>query len=501
VVALGLSAAFLLGTLAFDFVNNPGHLTSAGEIFASSLTTRQVGGESTPSYGALMIFVFTWVLYGVIGLGELDREGVFDVQRDRRWPKAIAVYAGVSLVGFLIFGGFIAGHQASLTRTQVTTVEELVDVGVSLAGLLGRYYGLIFTVLVLMGFVLTQEERHPRSSGSVAGYAVLVIFMLVSVVAIQNGSYNLIRADVIFKQGKTFANGRSVNEKQIGIQHYERAIDYAPREDYYYLFLGKAYLELAQGLPEDTPREQREAVFFETEEILTRARVLNPLNTDHSANLARFYKSWAARVAIQLQSDTLSEPERTALQQQRQELLALSLENYDEALTLSPNNPILWNELAQLYVIDLGDQEKYEETIQASLDLDEKFEQTWILIGDIRTSQNDLGGALEAYTQALDIRNDCAVRRAIGRILVQQSEWEAATDSLETSIVECDRSGILWELYHLIAIAYANQGRMTQAMQAAETALMLAPEAQKPTIQEVIDQLEARGQPQPAVAP
>ncbi|MGC9349167.1 MAG: hypothetical protein ACP5JG_13565 [Anaerolineae bacterium] len=501
VLALGLSAAFLLGTLAFDFVNNPGHLTKAGEIFIGSLITRQVGGEATRSYGALMIFVFTWMLYGVIGLGELDREGVFDVQRDRRWPRAIAIYAGVSLVGLLIFGGLIAGHQAALSRTQVTTVEELVDVGVALTGLLGRYYGLVFTVLVLMGLVLMQEERRPRSSGSVVGYAVLTVLILVSVVAIREGSYNLISADVIYKQGKTFANGRSINEKQIGIQHYERAIEYAPREDYYYLFLGKAYLELAQGLPDDTPREQREAIFLETEEILIRARQLNPLNTDHSANLARFYKSWAARVAIQLQGDTLSEEERARLLQQRQELLTLSLERYDEALTLSPNNPILWNELAQLYVIDIGDQQKYEETIQASLDLDEKFEQTWILIGQIRSSQNDLAGALEAYGQALEIKNDCAVRGAVGRILVQQAKWDEAVDALETSIAECDRSGVLWELYHLISIAYANQGRLTQAMDAAETALMLAPESQKPAIQEVIDQLEARGQPQPAIAP
>jgi hypothetical protein len=84
---------------------------------------------------------------------------------------------------------------------------------------------------------------------------------------------------------------------------------------------------------------------------------------------------------------------------------------------------------------------------------------------------------------------------------VQQSRWDEAAGALETAIAECDRSGVLWELYQLIAISYANQGRLTQAMQAAETALMMAPESQRPAIQEIIDQLEARGQPEPAVAP
>ncbi len=261
--------------------------------------------------------------------------------------------------------------------------------------------------------------------------AVLALLLLGSVFVIRDGSYNLIRADIVFKQGSAFADAATVNEKQVGIQHYERAIEYAPREDYYYLFLGKAYLELAQGLPDTTPADQREALFLRTEAVLVDAREINPLNTDHSANLARFYKSWAARLSMELTAAGSDSPEIVPLTQKRQALLEQSLDNYFTALTLSPNNPILWNELAQLYAIDLGDQVKSQEAITRSLEVDDEFEQTWMLIGDLRSSQGDLDGAIEAYKRSLVIRDNCTVRRVVGTLLAQQSRWEEAVTTLE----------------------------------------------------------------------
>jgi len=315
-----------------------------------------------------------------------------------------------------------------------------------------------------------------------------------SVFVIRDGSYNLIRADIVFKQGSAFADAATVNEKQVGIQHYERAIEYAPREDYYYLFLGKAYLELAQGLPDTTPADQREALFLRTEEVLVDAREINPLNTDHSANLARFYKSWAARLSMELTAAGSDSPEIVPLTQKRQALLEQSLDNYFTALTLSPNNPILWNELAQLYAIDLGDQVKSQEAITRSLEVDDEFEQTWMLIGDLRSSQGDLDGAIEAYKRSLVIRDNCTVRRVVGTLLAQQSRWEEAVTTLEEATEACPADGELWEMYRVLAIAYANRGSQdgshsSLALEAAETSLAIAPEAQRDAIQALIDQL------------
>ena len=504
VVVLALAATFLLGTLAFDFVNNPDRLGDAGSIFLSSLTTKSYP-QPTRAYGALMIFVFTWVLFGVIGLSELDAEGMIGQQRQPRWLSAVAVYAGTSLVGLLIFGMLVAGLQAALTRIQVTSLDQVVDVADTLSGLLGYYYVLIFTLLVLMGWSLMQEQRLPRASGSIAGISIFVLFLLGSVFVIRDGSYNLVRADTVFKQGSVFANSSSVNEKEVGIQHFERAIEYAPREDYYYLFLGKAYLELTQGLPDETPTEQREALFLRTEEVLAEAREINPLNTDHSANLARFYKSWAARVSLDAGAEGLDAAGVSRLNEKRQELLQRSLENYRTALTLSPNNPILWNELAQLYVVDLGDQQKFDETIQQSLAVDDEFEQTWMLIGDLRSSQGDLEGAIEAYQKSLTVRDNCTVRRVVGTLLAQQARWGEASAFLEEAAAACPTDGELWEMYRVLAIAYVNQGQLAQALDAAQLALELAPEDQASAIQQLIDQLTGTDVvpegPQPAEVP
>ena len=531
VLALSLIAVFLLGTLAFDFINNSERLSDGGEIFVRSLTMKY-HPEKTQAYGALMLFIFTWFLFGLIGLSEFDRESVFGRQRVSRLGISVMVYAGVSLVGLLIFGSMIAGHQAALTRIQVTTVEQVVEVADELAALLLRYYSLIFTLLVLLGLVLLWESSPPLRWGQPVSLLVGVIGLLASVFIIRTTSYNLIRADIIYKQGGVFANSNNVNDKQIGIAHYEKSLEYVPREDYYNLFLGKAYLELTQGLPvrfsdlsvdqqtaftqqwqssvawdslspeqqtqqlqqwqtlwEEQQREQQQALFEKTEVVLTHARELNPLNTDHSANLARFYKSWAARVELDLQAEDLSDAQRTALQSQRRALLQKALENYELALTLSPNNPIIWNEKAQLYAIDLNDMGQFFETITQSLAVDEGFEQTWMLLGDMYSSQGNLEGAVEAYAHSLEITNNCTVRRVMGTLQAQQGAWDDAIETLELALEKCASSADVWDYQRILAIAYANVGRGAEALQMAQQALDRAPDAQKPVVQQLIDSL------------
>ncbi len=501
VVTLSLIAMFLLGTLAFDFVNNPDRLSNAREILFRSLTTKPYP-QPMRAYGALMLFAFTWALFGVVGLSEFEREGLFDQQRRHRWSIAIGVYAGLSLLGGLIFGMLIAGHHAALTRVQVTSLDQVVEVADRLTGLLGIYYGLIFITLGLGAWVLMRESRLPRAAGGAAGWVTLGVMLLLSLPLIQGGSYNLIRADIVYKQGAGFADAPSLNEKQVGIQHFERAISYAPREDYYYLFLGKTYLEVAQGLPAETTVEQRETFFLRTEEVLTQAREINPLNTDHSANLARFYKSWAARVAMDLRNEDLDAGTLARFSEKRAQLLEQSRQAYEIALTLSPNNPTLWNELAQLYAIDLGDQEMFETTIAHSLMIDDAFEQTWMLLGDLRSTQGDIPGAIDAYQRSLEIQENCTVRRVVGTLLAQEARWEDASAVLEDAIEACPTSGELWEMYRVLAISYINQNELEAALEAAETALVFAPADQQPLIQQLIEQVnEAQLLPDIALPP
>ena len=244
--------------------------------------------------------------------------------------------------------------------------------------------------------------------------------------------------------------------------------------------------------------------------MLTHARQLNPLNTDHSANLARFYKSWAVRVRTDMGIEGLTETEKASLNSQYETLLRQSLENYEIALTLSPNNPILWNELAQLYGLDYGDDAKFQETIDKSLEVDDEYEQTWMLLGDMYSTKGDLASAAEAYARSLEIKNNCTVRRVLGTLKAQQAElakqeqqaldvqqtlWADATATLNTAIEKCPNYNELWDIYRVLSIAYANQGQGPQAFQTGAQALELAPEEQKPALQQLLDQVQQQFAP------
>ena len=481
VLILSLVAVFLLGTLAYDFITNPDRSTDGGQVFWRSLTTIYTQGRT--SYGALMIFAFTGVLFGVVGLCELDREGVFAEERNKRGGLAVLIYSGVTLTGLLLFGSNIASFHARLPQIQVQTIEDVVQVAMTLASVLGRYYLLIFGLLIGIGLLRMQESALPRRWAEPVSLLVLPVLLLFGIILIRSYSYDLIRADIVFKQGSSFANQRDATQKQIGIAHYDRAIELAPHEDYYRLFQGKAHLELAQSLPPDADTAQRAAVLKQTETVLLEARGINPLNTDHSANLARFYRSWGASLVEATQREELPEKARA---------------NYHQALTLSPHNPILWNELAILNAFELHDQVAFTEAISQSLEIDAEFEQTWMTLGDVRLNiDKDMEGAMAAYQQALEIQpQNCTVRHTLGSLQVQQSLWTAVEETLIPSDEYCAKSSKLWDMYRLLAISYYYQERPGEALQLAQQALPLAPEDQQAVVEQLIAAIQ-----QPVQAP
>lgn len=483
VLALCLLSTFLLGTLSYDFINNPGRLSDAGKIFWNSLTQLYV--QQRTSYGGLLIFIFTWIMFGMIGLSELDREGLFEEQRGQRWGTAVLAYVGITLLGWLLFGSLLAAHQGRLVSIPVTSIPDVVAVAVRLANILGYYYLFIFLLVTVNGLLLMREAPSLKWWGDPISAGVLVVALLMAGVLIRYGCYDLIRADIVFKQGGVYADAANAAQKQIGIAHYEKAIELAPREDYYYLFRGKAYLELAQ-MVEDA--QTREAVMVRTEEVLQQAREINPLNTDHSANLGRFYRSWAGQT-----TDSALRAER----------LQKSLENYKTALVLSPHNVILWNELGILYAFDLQDSLSFQQTISHSLELDSRFDQTWMLLGDVRSSQGDVAGAMAAYQEALDISPiNCNVRRVLGTMQAQQGLWNESVATLERAVEDCANVAELWDVYRVLAIGYANQGRGPEAFQVANQALTLAPDDQKSTVQQLLDALQGQSiQPTPQPTP
>ena len=67
--------------------------------------------------------------------------------------------------------------------------------------------------------------------------------------------------------------------------------------------------------------------------------------------------------------------------------------------------------------------------------------------------------------------------------------------SLTVAIEACPRDAELWEMYRVLAIAYASQGEHEPALQAAQVAAAIAPAEQKALVQQLIDQLTSPDEP------
>ncbi len=162
------------------------------------------------------------------------------------------------------------------------------------------------------------------------------------------------QADAIFKAANPYDWKK---QWSLAIQLYERAVELASQEDFYYIHLGRAQLEQGSKDPAQLERAQ---------ETLERALVLNPLNPDHVANLSRFHRQAAA-----LESGVAAETHLRAADNY-----------YAEALRLAPQNVVLLNEWALLQWYLHGETQACR-LMDRSLELDPEFEQTRQQYADI----------------------------------------------------------------------------------------------------------------------
>ena len=502
--AIALLGGFILGTLAFDFVTNSERLAQPLLIIWRALTILPAQDNRT-SYGALMIFAFTWLMSAVVFTSEMAKRGVFR-ERKGDWSLAAMLYLLISLTVGLGFALVLTGRHASLLHVQAQTMEDVIAVADRIAGVLTTYYWFIVFVMIAGAAVLfmgiRQLPRQTAQSGPWSVIALVVLTVLVSAIAVTT-NLKPIQADIVYKQANPYERKK---QWPVAVEHYKHALELAPKEDFYHLYLGRAYLEYASTLDDPTVRE---AVLRQTEQTLIEAREINPLNTDHSANLARMYRRWADFAA---DGDT------------RQEMFQRSADNYAIATMLSPQNAILWNEWATLYLY-AGDFERAQETISHSLALDSDFDQTWMVqadiyanqgvitdaiksyeqaleinprltdvwlrLGDIHTNQQELEKAAHAYEQALELSpKRTQVWRVLGSIYAQLGRLDDATAALQRALELAPEASDAWDTHRMLAIIYSQLGQNEAALSHAQTALELAPEDQQPAMQGLVAQLQ-----------
>jgi tetratricopeptide (TPR) repeat protein len=522
----GLILALILGTLGFDFVTNAGRISAdhacnpqatrmlsscwiskAWSIIKHDLTVlpanrSQGRPEETNSLMTLGLFFITLLIGGVVFISEMARKGQFKRRaEDWGWATLVMVTVAVVMSLFVIFG--VADRHLQLGRVQLDasnlsqTVQEtrmlsdladlvggLLDVSMYLSSILIALYAFVFGFILITGAALLVGRHITKKWATPWGAMAAVPLFIIALFVMNQTNLKVIRADIVYKQGEEWSRQ---SQWDLAIAHHKRALELAPNEDFYYLWAGSAYLEKAKLAPEEgcfitdqpnisgvlgmsieqTAQLCREDLLTAARTILLQARHVNPLNTDHSANLGRLYKNWA----------DLSETS-----EQRLERIDQSVGFYEQAATLSPQNTIVWNELATVYLYQLGDLDKAWETIQHSLELDDRYEQTFMIAGDARLRESEvIAQQITAKQQQLQNADDTEkanLEQEIDELL------QAYDQQLLEAIAEYERAlelqPDLLNVYRTVAGAYEQLGRLEDAVTTLEQAARANPNADDP---------------------
>jgi tetratricopeptide (TPR) repeat protein len=352
------------------------------------------------------------------------------------------------------------------------------------AGLLTSYYAFLIGLLFLGGAALFQTFRgRIKEWGTPVNIAATLIIFPLALYLIATTNMRIIQADVVYKRADPWdkAAGRTGNPEtwDNAIAIYQHAIDLAPREDFYYLWLGRAYLERS-GVTENA--DERVALLETASGELTQAQDINPLNTDHTANLARLNTRWA----------DYSQGE------QRVERSARAGEYYEGALSLSPHNSVIANEYARMVFVLQNNCGKSIELYNYSIEVDPFFPNSYFDRSDIlvacadqdpENSQEYLSLAATSLEQGLEYREANATRLGrLAEVYAMIGETEKALSTYQQAL-ESEDPIPQWQLDFSLARGFFEFGDLRRAEEFAQSALAQAPEEVKGQVETFILQI------------
>jgi len=427
------------------------------------------------------------------------------------WHRTLAAFAALSIGTTLLFGLGLAWHLSTLTNMPATTVpvEGIIARAEQTAGILDYYYMSLFTLLLLVSVALISERGALPGAWTANRWSSIALVPLLAVTWFGVYTYNLnpLRADAIFGLGRAYSE-KGQSDAAIALDSL--AVRAAPAEDIYYLELGRTFLGRSTLLGEDSRARpsvfddhtrlkdildldarriaslNRNDLLYAAQAMLTRARDLNPLYADHTINLARFYQ-----------------PSLPIDSQAKSKLAELSDKYYGQAVRLSPNDTTLLNGWASLlnewanFDLDYrNDPDAALQKLNASLERDARFEQTYLYLGKTYTAKKDFDHAIAAYQKALVLNPKSAEAQSqLAFIYYQQGRLADSIQTYQKYIELAPDASKLWEAHKNLALLYEQTGNLQSAIQEAETATRLAPTDIKAQLAELVARLRAKANP------
>ena len=554
VLPYALIMAIISAVFVWDYTINQSGATSAVGIFWNSFTTRIQNFQVVSSPMLLVLVLFTWLVGGMTAISEAREDG-----KNRFSTLAASLlYFGVVVLVFLVYGLIHAARMELGGLDAMGIVRRIVGHIVVFDGVL-----LLLGLALVASLALARPQPWPArfARQPVVSLASGAVLTALAILLIASVNIKTIQADMYFKQG---AGYEGIGQWEGSVLLYREAAALQPQEDYYYLFLGRALLQLSDQaqpgtavLPEDVSNvptsrllglvdqavqsRSREDFLRAAHAVLVGAQRLNPYNTDHSANLARLFRAWAFTGAVAPGESGDPNRLREVLQQSPdkvdQQRLQKSLDYYRQAVFLSPNNSGLWNELATVQYIQ-NDLAGAQATLEHSIQVDDRFYPTYLLLGDVLNAAGDKAGGLAAYKQAAEISpKNLSVLSAVGIAGVDAGDPQASLDALqrivdiETQALQATQAQLnqlngqvaasggydvlrgatdqrssleqqisqhqrqLFIAYRNLALVYEGLGRTAEALNAGQQALALAPESERASIESFIAGLQGQKKP------
>ena len=477
VLATLLLDFLVLATVGFIFVRNVAGSTNPFSILFNSLISTGANQTSDSGASVFWLVLFTGLVAALLGTsaaflrrskanlagtqegaaartrrgGDVSEPGPMS-EVVLRWVLALGLYALSLFAAWVLYALFFAG---SLSPREAT--REMVQFLTHIANLFSSFTWTVLFWCLITGLVLAwrsfAEPRQVWMSRTLATTSGAILLSAAVYLIVANVNIAQVRADVFYKQGQVFDNA-GVWARSADL--YRRALAVRPTEDYYMLFYGRSLLARAQEAPAEgsqfLPAEPalqdtlsisaselealgQEELLRSAEVVLRRAQVVNPLNTDHSANLARLYRHWSTLIA--------EAPLRLQYLQE-------SLSYFETALALSPNAAHLWNEKAGVLAL-LDREEEAVTALQHSLSLDDRYESTYVQLGELYAQMGDLSKSLESFQNALEQRPDSLL--LLSHLGVAQSRSGDLEGALTTNsrLIEMDQNNV-GTLFNLVIL-------------------------------------------------
>jgi tetratricopeptide (TPR) repeat protein len=425
---------------------------------------------------------------------------------DSAWDQFLIPAATLALMALI--AAFIVGYlQANQIRATIIGPQwlppgasdidrRIMEADLS-ASLLTFFYIAVFSLIFLHSLFLTIGRwGQSRLSGSAPAFAALLVLLPLAFYLTTTTNLRVIQADIVYKradfwdkQASSLARSDTEQAAQAwnyAIAIYEHALNLAPNEDFYYLFLGRAYLEKASLTPDQA---EQAALLRTARDRLQEAQRINPLNTDHTANLARLHTRWS----------------EIAAEGSREELVETALAYYQDAVALSPQNVVIWNEYARLVYFRQNDCEEALRLFRLSAETDPFYAETQFNRAEIAavcsyTVEGEAqiawrNEAIEALTDGLNREPDNPRRlmQAAEVYTRRLRDGDLGLAAYEEARALATDNLPAWQMDITVAQWFVELGDIPQAIALAERALADAPPDSAAQIRAFITQLSGQG--------